>query len=61
MQNIHKDTNLKNKVTITREEGGGWRINWEIRTDIYLLLYIKLITNKVYSTRNSVLFTGLYW
>ena len=31
------------------------RINWEIGTDIYALLYIKLITNKdlLYGTGNS--------
>ena len=34
---------------------GGARINWEIGTDIYTLLYIKQITNKdlVYSTGKS--------
>ena len=26
--------------------GHGGRINWEIRIDIYILLYVKYITNK---------------
>ena len=35
----------------------GWgRINWETGIDIYMLLSIKLTTNKdlLYSTRNSI-------
>ena len=43
----------------------GWetRINWEIEIDIYILLYIKQITDKdlLYSTRNSsILSSNLY-
>ena len=39
---------------VTRGESQG-EINWEIRIDIYTLLYIKQITNKdlLYSTGNS--------
>ena len=41
-------------MIINGERGGG--INWEIRTDIYTLPYIKEITNKevLYSTGNSI-------
>ena len=40
---------------VTRGKKGWGRINWEIGTDIYTLLYIKEITNKdlLFSTRNS--------
>lgn len=42
--------NLQNRVTdvklmVTWGERGGW-INWDIRTDIYTLLYIEQVTNK---------------
>ena len=46
---------LENKHTVTRGKDGGKRIGWEVRTDIYTLLYLKYITNKdlLYSTGNS--------
>ena len=41
-------------MVINGEREGG--INWEIRTDIYTLPYLKEITNKdiLYSTGNSI-------
>ena len=39
-----------------QEGGGGGGMNWEIGIDIYMLLYIKQIINKVllYSTGNYI-------
>ena len=41
------------KLMVTR--GQGKRVNWEIETDVHILVYIKQITNKdlPYSTGNS--------
>ena len=38
-------------------------INWEIKIDIYTLLYIKWMTNKnrLYSTRNTTQYFEAYW
>ena len=43
------------KTNLWLPEDAGRRINWEIGTDIYTLLYIKQITNKdlLYSRGNS--------
>ena len=40
---------------VTRGEGCGGGIDWDFRTDMYTLLYLKEITNKdlLYSTGNS--------
>ena len=35
------ETDLENKVMVTKGEKGREGINWEIGTDIYTLLYIK--------------------
>ena len=43
MQN--RVTDVINKLMVSRGGHGG-RINWEIRIDIYILLYVKYITNK---------------
>ena len=44
---------MENKLIVTKGWGGG--VNQEIGIDMYILLYIKLITNKnlLYSTGNS--------
>ena len=54
------DSDVKNKLMVTKGEGGG--MNWETGIDIYTLLYIKYITNKnlLYSTGNSVFCNDLY-
>ena len=43
------------KTNLWLQGVGGGEINWEIGTDIYILLQIKQITNKdlLYSTGNS--------
>ena len=43
------------KQTYGYQGGWGGGINWEIGIDIYMLLYIKQVTNKnlLYSTGNS--------
>ena len=33
-------TDLENKLMVIKDEGREGRINWEIGTDIYLLLYV---------------------
>ena len=40
---------------VTRGEGGGGGIDWEFGIDMYILLYLKQITNKdlLCSTGNS--------
>ena len=46
---------MENKpVVVTRGETAGKDINWEIGTDIYMLLYIKQMTHKdlLHSTGN---------
>ena len=51
-----KQSHRRRKQTYGFQGGkGGEGINWEIRIDIYTLLYIKQITNKnlLYSTGNS--------
>ena len=42
---------------------GGEGINWEIGTDLYILLYIKQTTNKdlLYSTRNSTQYSVMVY
>ena len=44
LRNRNRDIDTENKLTLLGEKLG-WR-NWEIGTDIYILLYIKQITNK---------------
>ena len=54
-------TDVKNKLMIIGGKGGGYRvgreINWKIRIDTYILLYIKQITNTdlLYSTGTSTI------
>ena len=45
---------LRKQVMVTEGKRGRGGINWGFGTDIYTLLYIKLITNKdlLYSTGN---------
>ena len=48
MQGRNRDIDVENKHVDTK--GGKWRgggvMNWEIEIDIYMLIYIKWITNK---------------
>ena len=56
LQSRNRDTDTENKHMDTKLRGWGTnRMNWEIRIDIYVLLYIKQITNEnlEYSTGNS--------
>ena len=49
---------LENKlITVTRGEGWGWRegIVREFGTEVYTLLYLKLITNKTYFIAQGIL------
>ena len=50
-----KQSHRCRKQTYGYQGGTGGGINWEIRIDIYTLVYIKSITNKnlLYSTGNS--------
>ena len=45
----------RTNVWIPKEERAG-RMNWELETDIYTLLYIEQITNEnlLYSTRSYI-------
>ena len=45
---------MENKLIVTGKQGGG--INSEIGIDIYIILYIRKITNKnlLYCTGNSI-------
>ena len=49
------ESDVLNKLTVTKGERVGGGINWESGIAIYTLLYIKQITNKnlLYSTGNS--------
>ena len=53
-------TDLENKLMVTRGEGWGGGIVSECGTDMYTLLYLKWITNKdlLYSTGNSAQYYG---
>ena len=48
----------KTKLWLSEGKDGG--INWEIDIDIYILLYIKQITNKdpLYKERNSTQYSN---
>ena len=50
-----KETDLENKLMVAREKEWGEGIFKEFGVDMYPLLYLKWITNKVllYSTENS--------
>ena len=56
MQNRNLLTDVENKLMVTKGESDRERgLHWEIGIDIYILLYIKHITDKdlLYSTGNS--------
>ena len=48
-------TDFENKLMVARGKGSGEEIVWQFRIEMYLLLYLKCITNKdlLYSTCNS--------
>ena len=46
LQNRKRLTDLENKLMVTRWEGSGWGIDWEVGIDIYTLQYFKEISNK---------------
>ena len=52
LQNKKSVTNVENKLMVSKGE----RINWEIGIDLYIILYIRKITNKnlLYCTENSI-------
>ena len=52
LQNKKSVTNVENKLRVSKGE----RINWEIGIDLYIILYIRKITNKnlLYCTENSI-------
>ena len=55
MQNRNRLIDLENELTAARREGWGGGIIREFGMDMYTLVYLKWITNKVvlYSTGNS--------
>ena len=56
LQNRNRITDLENKLMVTKGERlAGGCINWEFGIDIYILLYLKWMTNKdlLYSRGNS--------
>ena len=59
LQNRSRGTDVENKLMVTKGWWGG--IHWKIGTDIYILLYIKYITNKdlLYSTGNSTQYSAV--
>ena len=52
LQNKKSVTNVDNKLLVSKGE----RINWEIGIDLYIILYIRKITNKnlLYCTEYSI-------
>ena len=48
-------TDFENKLMVARGKGSGEEIVWQFQIEMYLLLYLKCITNKdlLYSTWNS--------
>ena len=57
-QNKKRLTDLDDELMVARREGQGEGIVKEFGMDLYMLLYLKWITNKdlLYSTGNSIQF-----
>ena len=46
LQNRNRLTDTENKLTVTKGKTWGEGMNWELRINIYTLLYIKYMTRK---------------
>ena len=54
-QNRNQLTDLENELMVTRGEGWGEGLDWELGIDMYTLLYLKRVTNKDLGTLFNVM------